>query len=168
MNKLQSKSNVAWLILTCSFLNMGVSHADPSKPNPPPPVNTLSPMPSPEELNAHREYMKTYKAFWTITVALTTQNARNPQPLSKGWLKRIASAAGMPLKYLGVGGGDMHRFELSKKMIPTEGEEIAARIRALPGNNSPKCLRLKWVSILPSPMILYWATNERIRTVRAE
>lgn len=133
MNKLQSKSNVGLLMLLIGFLHIGATHADPPKSNTPPPVNTLSAMPSPEELNAHREYMKTVKAFWPITVALTTRDARNPQPLSKEWQQRIIEAAGIQLEYTQGSSGDEHIFKPIKKMIPAEAEEIAARIRALPG-----------------------------------
>lgn len=135
MSKLQSKSTAGTLALVCILFATAAYSAETVKPKAAPPSENrfFSPAMSPDELKAHREYMKTYKHFWTITVALTTRNARNPQPLSKEWQQRILEAAGIPLDYPGVGGGDMHTFTPLKKITHSEAEEIAARIRALPG-----------------------------------
>lgn len=98
MNKLQSKSSVGLLILMCGFL--GVSNAQPLKPVTQPRENKpFNPGLSPEERKAHREYMENYEALWPITVALTSRDARNPQPLSKEWQQRIVEAAGIQLEY---------------------------------------------------------------------
>ncbi len=114
-------------------VEMSVDLAGPVAPLPP--ENRLfNPGMSSEELKVHRESMKSYLYFWTITVALTTRNARNPQPLSKEWQQRILEAAGVSLGYVGmVEGGDTHTFKPTKKITHSEAEEIAARIRALPG-----------------------------------
>lgn len=121
------------LALACAF-SAAAHSAETAKPKAGPPSENrlFDPGMSPDELKAHREYMKTYKHFWMITVALTTRNARNPQPLSKEWQQRIIEVAGIQLEYT-QGGGDEHRFTPLEKITHTEAVEIAARIRALPG-----------------------------------
>ncbi|MCL5060917.1 MAG: S8 family serine peptidase [Candidatus Thermoplasmatota archaeon] len=134
MNNQQLKSIAKALVLAFVMAATTVHSAETAKPIAPlPPENRLfSPGMSPEELEAHRERMKTYPHFWTITVALTTRNARNPQPLSKEWQQRILEAAGIPLEYT-QSSGDTHIFTPLKKITHSEAKEIAARIRALPG-----------------------------------
>lgn len=136
MNQHQSKSAAGLLILLmCSFLSMGDIYAEPFKPGARPRENKpFNPELRPEERKAHREYMENHEALWPITVALTSRDARNPRPLSKEWQQRIVEAAGIQLEYTQGTSGDEHIFKpIKKKMIPAAAEEIAARIRALPG-----------------------------------
>lgn len=123
------------LALVCVFFATASHSAETVKPKAAPsPENRISPSMGFEESKAHRESMKTYADLWTITVALTTRNARNPQVLSKEWQQRILEAAGVSLEYVGVvGGGDTHTFKPTKKITHAEAEAIAARIRTLPG-----------------------------------
>lgn len=134
MNNLQLKPIAKAMVLVFALAATTVHSAETAKPIAPlPPENRLfSPGMSPEELEAHRERMKTYPHFWTITVALTTRNARNPQTLSKEWQQRILEAAGIPFEYT-QGSGDEHIFTPLKKISHSEAKEIAARIKALPG-----------------------------------
>ncbi|MFH1816307.1 MAG: S8 family serine peptidase [Pseudomonadota bacterium] len=129
MNKLQSKSSAGALALMCCLFATATHSAEPKEPLSPN-QRYFIPTPSQEEVN---KYIKNLAEVEKIMVALKTRDAEHPRPLSKEWQQRIAEAAGMPLEYVGVGGGDIHVFKLSRKLIPAEAEKIATRIQALPG-----------------------------------
>ena len=67
-----------------------------------------------------------------IVVALKSRDEDNPKPLSEEWQQRIAEAAGMPLEYVRLGGGDWHVFRLPHRTYFDEADEVCARIRQLP------------------------------------
>ena len=67
-----------------------------------------------------------------LGIALKNRDEENPRPLSREWQRRIIEAAGVPLVFVRVGGGENLVFKLPQKMTFEEAEAVAARIRALP------------------------------------
>ena len=88
--------------------------------------------PRPERILSQPPDMRHLPSIDELGIALKIRDKENPKPLSKEWQTRIIDAAGVPLEYVRVGGGENHVFKLPKKMTLEEAEAIAARIRALP------------------------------------
>ncbi len=132
MKKLQSKSVNGTLALVCVFFATAAHSAETAKPTAPQPSKQrhFIPTPSLEDVESRIRNMAEVEI---ITVALTTRNAEHPKALSKEWQQRIIEATGLQLTYMQGASGDTHIFKLPKKKIPAEAEEVAARIRALPG-----------------------------------
>ena len=132
MNKLQLKSTAGSLTLVCTLFAAAVHSAEIKNPTvlPASEQRHFIPTPSLEEVES---LIKNLAEVEIITVALTTRDAEHPKVLSAEWQQRISNISGVALQYVRVAGGDEHIFKLPKKMIPAEAEEVAARIRALPG-----------------------------------
>lgn len=132
MNKPQAKSITGSLALAC-ILSATAAHSVETKKQAAPQVpeqRHFIPTPSLEEVES---LIKNLAEVEIITVALTTRDAEHPKVLSAEWQLRISDATGLRLGYVQGASGDEHIFKLPKKMTPAEAEEVAARIRALPG-----------------------------------
>lgn len=107
-------------------------HSAETAPSIPVPAKQRFFIPTPS-LNEVGQRIKNLAEVEKITIALTTRDAEHPKPLTEEWQQRIAEATGLQLKYVQAASGDEHILILPKKMTPAEAEEIAARIRAIPG-----------------------------------
>lgn len=67
-----------------------------------------------------------------LGLAFKDRDEMNPKPLSKARQARIIEAAGVPLTYVRVGGGENYVFKLPRKISLEEARAIADRIRNLP------------------------------------
>lgn len=67
-----------------------------------------------------------------ILVMMVWADDSSPKPLSKKWQKQLSETAGVQLRYVRVGGGEVHVLKLPKLMTKVEAEDIVIRIRQLP------------------------------------
>lgn len=136
MNKFQLKSTAGSLALACAFFAAGVHSAANADTNASRLNKKDTPaaeaVPRPEKVLSQPPDVLHLPSIDELSIALKIRDKENPKPLSKEWQARIIEAAGVPLEYVRVGGGENHVFRLPKKMTLEEAEAIATRIRALP------------------------------------